>query len=171
MSDNDDAGRDAQDDQTDESGQDDKGEDVSGLKAALVAERKSVGDLKRQVRDLTKKLDEADGKGKSEMDKLSDRLESIIGRLKERGGRDAVRDAATKAGSPKPDLVYRLVRADLAFDDDGEPTNVDDLIRELKGEDPDLFKKPAGSADAGKGRGGREGVTGDWVRDGLAARR
>ena len=66
--------------------------------------------------------------------------------------REAVVNAAERAGARRPLAVYRLIADELDMSsDDGKPTNVAKLIDSLKKSDPDLFRS-AGSAD-GAARG------------------
>jgi len=73
-----------------------------------------------------------------------------------------------KAGSSKPDLVYRLVKENLEFDSEYEVTNVAALLAEAKKDAPELFKAPTGKGDGGsRDEGGRK-KTGNgmnsWIR-------
>lgn len=68
---------------------------------------------------------------------------------------DAI-DAASSAGSSKPATVWKLIKDDVEFDDDGKATNIADLIKAAKSESPELFgelKKEARKGDGGN-RGG-----------------
>lgn len=147
-------------DQNDDQNQNDgKGaEDVAGLKTALNSERDARKAADKLAKDLQKRLTDIENSGKSESDKLAARLEALekdyqakTKALAERDARDAVKDAAKKAGAPDTDLVYRVLKSDLDYDEDGEVTNLKDLIDDLKQTTPHLFKAKAGAADAGNG--------------------
>lgn len=79
----------------------------------------------------------------------------LLGQLREQGVRTAAVEAATKLGYRSPDVAYRLLnRAELEFNDAGQPKNVERLLRELLQAEPYLGK--AAGADYG---GGQRGTT------------
>lgn len=57
---------------------------------------------------------------------------------------------ARRLGANHPDLVYRLIREDLQFDETGAPVNADDLVAALKRDYPTYFAPPVAGADGGK---------------------
>lgn len=66
--------------------------------------------------------------------------------------RGTVATAAARYGAVYPDAAYKLIDlADVEFDEDGAPTNVDRLLADAKKAYPLLFRNPSGSADAGSG--------------------
>ncbi len=150
-------------------------EDITQLKAVVEKERaaakKATADAKA-VRDELAKLQNA---GKSdaerlaaERDALAAKVEALAVKARSANGREAVRSAAKAAGAHDQDLIYRLAKSDIEYDDDDEPTNVTELIDTLKRAHPDLFKAKPGKADAG-GEAARgkppKGVTmNDWIR-------
>lgn len=70
-----------------------------------------------------------------------------------------VKDAATKARAFNPDVVLRMIAGSIETGEDGKPTNVDALLKDLKKSDPYLFRRE-GSNDAGHGNeNGDEGGT------------
>lgn len=121
-----------------------------GTKLPKAVEKK-IADLESQVKD-------ADGASKSEAQKLADELESLKKQLEQtastgqtRVAKAAIKAAAAAAGAGRPDVVSRLIDPeDVDFDDDGEPTNVDKLVAQIKKSTPELFsvRKP-GSGDGG----------------------
>lgn len=143
--------------------------------AAATAARR---DAEKVAKDLQTKLSAIEGSTKTEAEKLAARLKvleddnaSKTARLRDRDAESIVTKAATKAGAPDADVVYRYLRSDIQFDDDGKPTNVAELLRELKEDKPSLFKKTAGPADAGGGNGSKPTDNSDWVRGALQSRR
>lgn len=153
--------------------QNESGEDVAGLKSALQAERDARKTLDKQSKDLQAQLDKLTNAGKSETEKLAaerDKLakdfESLNAKVRERDARDSVRDAAKKAGAPDPDIVYRFLRSDLEYGDDGEVTNLSAAIADAKQVAPQLFKPVIGKGDAGNGQAAKPGNTSmnDWIR-------
>jgi hypothetical protein len=141
-------------DQTDESTDElgDKGE------KALKAERDARRKAERELKALNTRLAELENAGKSEDEKQSaalkaaeDRATALEARIRDTNARSAVTDAATKANAVSTKAVYALIRDDIEFDDDGEPTNIADLIKAAKADEPSLFRASAGSGDGGKG--------------------
>ncbi len=136
-------------------------EDVAGLKSALQAEREARRTEEKTRKDLEKRLKAIEDSGKTEAEKIAARLKELEDdnaaksrAIQERDAKDAVREAARKAGAPDADLVYRVIRADLEYDE-GRAVNVKDLIDDLKATTPHLFKAPAGKADGGSGTSGK----------------
>ena len=133
-------------------------DDAAGLKTALQKERDRAKTAERELKKLQTRLDELDGKDKSdverltkERDTLADTLKERETRLREQAGRTAVYEAAREANATSSRAVYALIRDDIEFDDDGEPTNIDALIVKAKKDEPVLFRAAAGSGDGGKG--------------------
>ena len=146
-------------------GAEDKGvEDVTGLKTALQSERDARKNAEKTARDLQIRLTAIENSGKSESDKLTARLEALEKdnatkglAIRERDAKDAARAAAKTAGAPDGDLVYRVIRSDLEFDDDGKPSNLKALIDDLKQTTPHLFKAASTRVDGGAGTGSNPG--------------
>ena len=126
--------------------------------AALKAERDARKKAERDLKALRTRLDELENAGKSEDEKrqaalkaAEDRATAAESRYRAAIGRAAVTDAASKAGAISAKAVYALIRDDIDFDDDGEPTNIDALVAAAKKDEPSLFRAAAGSGDGGKG--------------------
>lgn len=162
-------------DQTDNSGKDEgKGaDDVTGLKSALQAERDARKAADKTAKDLARELETIKNSGKSESEKLAARLEALEkdnqakgAAIRERDAKDATRDAAKKAGAPDGDLIYRVLKGDIEYDDDGKPTNLKDLIADLKQTTPHLFKPATTRVDGGAGNGSKPGKDdmNAWIR-------
>jgi len=141
------------------------GDDLTGLKSALDKEREARKTAERAAKDLEKRLAAIENSGKSESEKIAARLAELEQAnaakdqaIRERDARDAIRAAARKAGaSPDAvDAVYRMVRGDIAYDDDGAPKNVDDLLKDAKQIAPQLFRASP-KADGGAGNGSKPG--------------
>lgn len=134
------------------------GDDIAGLKSALDKERKAARDAGKQLKTALDELNQLKNAGKSDEEKrdaaLKDataRAEAAEKRLQDANARSAVTEAATKANALSARAVYALIRSDLEFDDAGEPTNVDALIRQALKDEPALFRAANGSGDGGKG--------------------
>ncbi len=139
-------------------------EDVAGLKSALEKERDARRTADKTAKDLAKELETIRNSGKSESEKLAARLEVLEkdnqakgAAIRERDAKDATRDAAKKAGAPDGDLIYRVLKGDIEYDDDGKPTNLKDLIADLKQTTPHLFKPATTRVDGGAGNGSKPG--------------
>ena len=66
-------------------------------------------------------------------------------------GQSALAEAARQAGALSPRAVWRLVDAEsLEIDEQGQITNLDDVLAATKAAYPELFRGP-GSADGGAG--------------------
>src|SRR6185437_9057446 len=84
------------------------------------------------------------------------RAEDAESQLRVRDARDAVESAAKAAGFANPSKIYRLIKDELSFGDDGKPDNVKDLITIAKKDFPEeLGSKAGGSADGGAGANSR----------------
>lgn len=67
---------------------------------------------------------------------------------------------AKRSNAEHPEVIYRLIKDDLEYGDDGKPTNVEELVADLKRDYPRYFVAPvAVGADAGKSGG--DPTTGD----------
>lgn len=148
-------------------------DDLAGLKTALANEREARKAADKTAKDLQKRLTDIENSGKSESEKLAARLEALEkdnqakGKaIQERDARDAVKDAAKKAGAPDPDLIFRVLKSDLEYDDDGSVSNLKPLIDDLKQTTPHLFKAPASKVDGGSGNSGnaKEAGMNAWIR-------
>lgn len=146
-----------------------------GLKTALQKERDARKAAEKREKDLSKRLSDLENAGRSESDKVAAerdaaqaRADRLAATVRTANGREATRSAAKDAGAPDPDLVYRLIKADIDFDDDDEPTNIDRLLLDAKKEFPDLFKVKPGKADTGgesaKGQPTGKQDMNSWIR-------
>lgn len=125
-----------------------------------------------QVEQFTRQNESDQQRQEREAQEAQQRLETL-----ERENRDlrvgsAARTAASDAKAFNPNLVADMLAAKVALDDKGEPTNLQDLLKELRQSDPYLFKRAGG--DAGEGTGQEAQPTGsmnDVIRSQVAARR
>lgn len=139
---------------------DDAGDDdVTGLRNALKAERTKAKNADRDLKAIRTELDTIKNAGKSDEERrdadlktAQARADAAEQRLQTANARVAVTDAATKANATSIKAVFALVRDDLEFDDEGEPTNVAELIAKAKRDEPTLFRASSGSGDGAKGR-------------------
>lgn len=127
--------------------------------------------IEKELNDLRAKVKDAEGVSKSESEKMAEQLKELQAKLDEtsskgsaRVAKAAIKASAASAGATYPDDIPKLIEpADVEFDDDGEPTNVDKLVAGLKKTRPALFaERKAGSGDGGPrggppaGKGGME---------------
>lgn len=146
----------------------DKDRALATIKAQRESEDKAKSELAeartrlKELEDTVAKTEaekkaEADAK-LSESEKTAQRIAELEKKLAdtETGGRSRVAKAALKAsaaalGAVYPDDIPSLIDMDkVKFDRDGEPTNADELVTELKKSRPNHFteRKP-GSGDGG----------------------
>ena len=135
-----------------------KSEDVAGLRSALKKERDAAKSATRELTKLQERLAEIENKDKSdaerlqaERDRLAQQLQERETRLREVTARGVVTEAAGKLNGRAPGLIFKAIKDDLEYDDDGNPTNVDTLLAQLKKDEPELFPAVRGKADGGAG--------------------
>jgi hypothetical protein len=133
------------------------------LLADLAKERKSRQAAEKTLKDLQKQIDDLNAKDQSELERTKTALtqaqkdlEEKNAKLREKAARSALIDEATKANALRPDAVYKLVKDDAEYDDDGEITNAAALIQEARKTAPELF----GTKQGGQGNGGAQDAEG-----------
>ena len=126
--------------------------------AAIKAERDARKRAERDLKSAQTRVAELENAGKSEDEKRTaalkvaeERATAAEQRLRDANARSAVTDAATKLNAISTRAVYALIRGDLDFDDDGEPTNVAKLLKQAQADEPSLFRASNGSGDGGAG--------------------
>ena len=81
---------------------------------------------------------------------------------------NAVIAEATKLKADDPAIIFRLVKDDLQFGDDGKPKDVTTLLEQYKKDHPKLFGAVSTSGADG-GKGGAQPLSGDdlnaWFRE------
>jgi hypothetical protein len=119
--------------------------------------QKEIRDARREAADNRTKLQKIEDRDKTDLQKAIDRateLEKLHGetvtQLQHERAERLVVTAAGKANAVRPDAVYRLIRDDLEFDEDGKAKNIDAAITSARKEYPELFRASAGSGDGGK---------------------
>ncbi len=126
---------------------------------ALPAETQvEIRKLRKENATARKRLGEYESANQTESEKQSaalkaaeDRATTLENRLRATTARAAVTDAATKANAISAAAVYALIRDDLDYDDDGDPTNVPALIVQARKDEPALFRAANGAGDGGRG--------------------
>lgn len=91
---------------------------------------------------------------KAENDRLTKLNADHAAKVRDADSRESVRATAKKLGAVEDSInaIYRMVKSDIEFDDDGKPTNVDGLLAEAKQIAPQLFKPAVGKGDGGAGK-------------------
>jgi hypothetical protein len=161
----DDQNTDKHDDQTDDQQQNQQQDDTAGLKSALDKERDARKVADKELKAAQKRLADLEDRDKSELEKVTGERDRLIKDLEAREARlriltasEKVAAAATHANAIEPAAVFKLVRDDLTFDDDGQPTNVADVVADAKKQYPAMFQAASGSGDGGRGNNGKTNV-------------
>lgn len=118
--------------------------------------KKELGEARAALKKLEKDRESDEEKTRTAEERIA-AMEAKLASGDTRVAKQALRAAAAAAGAIYPEDIPRLVSGEVEFDDDGEPTNADDLVEALKKSKPALFgtARP-GSADGGA-RGGGDG--------------
>ena len=155
---------------------DQSADDVSGLKSALDKERKAARDATKALKDAQARISEFENRDKSdterltaERDALKEQAETALQKLQTANARAAVTEAATKANAVSPRAVFALIREDIRYDDDGEPTNVAALLKAAQADEPSLFRKSGGKGDGGETGSPSPNGTNDQMNDFIRA--
>ncbi len=128
----------------------------------LREQEKALKAQAKEAEDLKRRLQEIEDKDKSETERQAARAQEAVAKLTAAEQRAAdlalqmsVERAARKLGFIDEDDAYRLLdRRAVETDDDGEPTNVEALLKDLAKAKPHLIaaaddgQKPAGNAAA-----------------------
>lgn len=126
---------------------------IEGIKP--LKERNS--ELEALVADLQGKVKEHEDAKLSETEKLSNRVSELEAERSawERERQELrvgmlIEQAAVKAGAVHPEAIPRLVElADVQYDKDGTPKNIDKLIEQTRTQYPSLFGTQRGTFDGG----------------------
>lgn len=131
---------------------------VKQLRAEAAANRKRASEAEARLKSIDdEKLSETE-RLKKEADEAKSLAQQAQERTRAKLGRAEVLVAASKAKIVDPDAAYKLVRDELEFNDEGEPTNAGALIEKLAKDKPYLVEAAGGGgsspANPGGGRGG-----------------
>lgn len=105
--------------------------------------RKRLKDAEARVSEFEAANQTDDEKRTRELTALQERADRAEQALRKANGRTAVHAKAGNAVSAE--ALYRYVKDDIEFGDDGEPTNIDDLITSARESEPSMFQR--GTAD------------------------
>lgn len=140
-------------------------EDIDNLQKALDAERKQRSDIEKTHKLTAKELKDLKDASKPELeritgerDELQTKYQQSQSALRNLRAKAVVTDAARDAKARSANAVYALAVDQLEYDDDGNPTNVADVIASIQKSDPDLFGEIVqGKGDGGAGTDSNEG--------------
>lgn len=143
-------------DERDDDEEESDSEDIERLRDDLKKARNEAKNLRRRLRAAERERDEARA-GQSDvaaqlqgdLETARSRIGELEDELRDIKSRDVVRQEAEKAGAISPNAVYALIRDDLEYDDQGNPTNVSEVIDQLREREGRLFAHAAGHADGG----------------------
>lgn len=111
-------------------------------------------DVKKELQKELKKLS-GEQEGQPSVEELKGRAESAETELRRYRARDQVdayvSDKRNNLTVRNVRALMRLVEHDFEYDDEGEVTNLKELVAQAKAEAPELFGTAAGSADGGAG--------------------
>jgi hypothetical protein len=132
------------------------------LKSALESERKLKREAERELKELRRFKQEREQAEQTEAERLQARIKDLDAKEQQLTTRErtmAVRDGLAAAAAAEnltlivsPATALRLLDLnDVEFDDDGEATNLGQLLKQLAKDEPKLFdqRRRPGSADAG----------------------
>lgn len=78
--------------------------------------------------------------------------EQLKATMRERDANRQITEELTRVGARSPEVLYRSIKADLQFADDGSLVNANAIIAKLKAECPEQFGHTAiGTVDGGSG--------------------
>jgi hypothetical protein len=132
-------------------------DDYGELKQAISAERKARNAAEKLLGEVQAKLTDLEGRDQTELEKTQTERDRLKADLAERDAkletiakRHALTAAATKAGARYPDLLVDRLLSSADLDADLNVTNADALVKQARGEYPDLFTVVSGRSDGGR---------------------
>lgn len=135
--------------------------DAAVLKRELDEARRETARYRTEAKKSGEALKAKEEEQLSELEKANKRIAELEQRNKDLETQDSERrlhvvsmDAAARLGFRSPAVAFKLLdRADVQFNDDGEPTNVEELLKKVLEREPYLAK-PATPGDFGGGQRG-----------------
>jgi hypothetical protein len=131
--------------------------DLDAAVAAARQEARKTKSGKSAGKDKAKK-DDDESEESPELIEARKRADTAEANLRVRNAQDAVETAAKAAGFKNPTKIYRLVKDELSFSDDGKPENVKDLIAIAKKDYAEELEANKGNGSADGGAGARSGA-------------
>lgn len=132
---------------------------VSKLRSEAASHRTEL----KKTQDELKKLQDAQLSEQEKTAKRATDAEALVqateAKLRERTVRAEVKLAAQAMGVVDPDAAYRLLELDqITFNDDGEPTNIEKLLKDMAAKRPYLLGGGTGSSATNPGGGHGKGT-------------
>jgi hypothetical protein len=116
---------------------------VTELRKENAAARKRLETFEKAQADAeTAKLTELD-KATRRATQLEQERDQVISKFRDRLARSAIQLAATKLNIIDPEVATALITNEIEYDADGEPTNIDALLRKLVERKPYLIQSSA----------------------------
>lgn len=140
--------------------------------------RQEHNSLRKRLAEFEKAEQERQAATLTETQKAAQRAEAAEAALKStraRIGASELKLAAQSAGIIDTDIAAALLGAKVDYDADGEPTNVADLVTQLKKDKPHLFgqqgqqQRASSTSSGGATNPGRHAGTGNITRSSIAA--
>lgn len=104
--------------------------------------RQEHNSLRKRLAEYERAQQEAETAKLSDLEKTSKRAETAeaaLGAMRQRIGASELKVAAQAAGIIDTDIAAALLGGKIDYDADGEPTNVAELVAQLKKDKPHLF--------------------------------
>ena len=147
-------------------------------KKAIAAEREARAAAEDRAKELEKRIREFEDRDKSESERTSEKISALerdLADANERAATSELRidglEAARDAGAKYPDAVWKLVDvAKVNRDRNGNPTNLEELVSEIRDSYPDLFRARAGRGSANGGSQSGDSSSGDDGGSDMSAR-
>lgn len=162
------------DDQDGDADDDDDDFDKERALRTIKAQRESEKALRKQLTEMKAQLGKFEAAGKSDdeltrkqRDDLIEKNANLETRYRKKSLKASAQYEAGKLGFHSPDIAYRMIDSDdVEWDDDNEPSNVKQLLREVLKEYPNLKRTRGADGgddddDFGKGRNGGRGKDDD----------
>lgn len=128
--------------------------------------------FQQQVQTFQQQNESDQERQQREAQEAAERLERLERENRELRVGTAITAAATEAKAFNPALVAQMLDAKVTLDDKGNPSNLQDLLRDLRQSDPYLFKRSDANGGEGTGQEGQPtGNMNDVIRGQIAARR
>lgn len=121
--------------------------------------RKEAADYRTKLRAAEKELEDRRQAEMTEAEKLQARAEQAekdLAVLAEKAKAGALRAAIAEDGSIPADLAIPLISGNVEYDEQGDPTNVRDLLAGLAEKHPQLVAKPAPNSGQTANPGGQQ---------------
>jgi len=153
---------DGSEDEEEEEDEEDEEEELKDPKAAvksanekadrfakkLKKKDKTISGLQKELEDLKKDASSPDEKVQARLVDLEKKVESSESVVSDRDAVIAIlnNDEVSKLPRRRRDLVTKMIFDQVEIDEDGDD-NVEELLEELRGDDPDLFEVPKAKDD------------------------